>query len=164
MVYHNWNLYQFIVEFYHYYSTQNRKFIFYNFCFTVAVWTAEMICDNLVFHLAILDNVWRKFSASFLALKHVNEWILIHRKSLEQFVCCTWDCRCIKFCVPESYRFSSSLVKSFNQVYPLISALFSWHISQVKIATSNQMPGNFDINVNSVYRLVQKIVFKLAVA
>ena len=34
----------------------------------------------------------------------------------------------------------------------------------MKIATSNQIPGNFDIIVNSVYRNVQKIVFKLTVA
>ena len=68
------------------------------------------------------------------------------------------------FCVPESYRSSTLLVKRFNQVYPLISTLFSWLISQLKIAASNQMPENFDINVNSVYRLVQNIVFKLTVS
>ena len=52
----------------------------------------------------------------------------------------------------------------FNQVHPLISALFSGHISQVKISTSNQMPENVDINVSSVYKLVKKTVFKLTVA
>ena len=57
-------------------------------------------------------------------------------------------------CVAVSYRFACLLVKTLNQVYPLISALFSQHISQVKITTAsklNQMPGNFDIHVNNIH-------------
>ena len=69
-------------------------------------------------------------------------------------MCYTWDSCGIKFCVPASYQFSILFVKSFNQVYPFISVFFSWNISQVKIKTSNQNPGHFDINANSVYGLV----------
>ena len=113
------------------------------------------------FCLVVFDGIWRKFFASFLALKRVNELIFTTKVWNSLRVCYTWDCSCITFCVPVFYRFSSLLVKRFNQVYPLTSVLFSKHIIQVKITTSNQIQGNFDINVNSEYWLIQKIVFKL---
>ena len=112
VAYHTWNLNQFIVEFYHYNRSQNRKFIFYIYlshCICLVVWDDIL---QLSFCLVIFDGIWRKFSGSFLALKRANELIFI--------------------------------VKVWSSL---------WHINQVKITTSNQMPGNFDINANSVCRL-----------
>ena len=38
-------------------------------------------------------------------------------------------------------------------MYPLISALFPKNINQVNVTISNQMPGSFNINLSSAYRL-----------
>ena len=136
MVYRAWHLCKFTVEFYHYYSVQNRKFIFYiclSQCLCLVVW-GDIWQSS--FCLAIFDGIWQMFSASFLALKRANE--LIFTVKVWNSLCYTWDCCWIKFCVPVSHPFSCLSVKRSNQVYPLISALLSQHISQMKIVISIQ--------------------------